>query len=73
MADLLRVVLPLAKPGLAVLGIFTFMGQWNEFCGPCYYKLIGMLDLPVGLGILQEELPMQYGLLMAGATYAPFP
>ena len=32
-----------------------------------------MRTLPVGLALLQEELPMQYGLLMAGATYAAIP
>ena len=69
-----RVVLPLAKPGLAVLGIFTFMGQWNEFLWPLIItNSSAMRTLPVGLGILQEELPMQYGLLMAGATYAAVP
>ena len=69
-----RVILPLAKPGLAVLGIFTFMGQWNEFLWPLVItNSSGMRTLPVGLALLQEELPMQYGLLMAGATYAAIP
>ncbi|NMB00359.1 MAG: carbohydrate ABC transporter permease [Firmicutes bacterium] len=68
------VILPLAKPGLAVLGIFTFMGQWNEFLWPLIVtNSAGMRTLPVGMALLQEELPMQYGLLMAGATYAAIP
>ncbi len=69
-----RVILPLAKPGLAVLGIFTFMGQWNEFLWPLIVtNSSSMRTLPVGLALLQEELPMQYGLLMAGATFAAIP
>jgi len=69
-----RIILPLAKPGLAVLGIFTFMGQWNEFLWPLIItNSANMRTLPVGLALLQEELPMQYGLLMAGATYAAVP
>lgn len=70
----LRVILPLSKPGLAVLGIFTFMGQWNEFLWPLIITNSSkMRTLPVGLALLQEELPMQYGLLMAAATYAAIP
>lgn len=69
-----QVILPLAKPGLAVLGIFTFMGQWNEFLWPLIVtSSASMRTLPVGMALLQEELPMQYGLLMAGATYAAIP
>ena len=70
----MKVILPLAKPGLAVLGIFTFMGRWNEFLWPLIVtNSSSMRTLPVGLALLQEELPMQYGLLMAGATYAAIP
>ncbi len=69
-----RIILPLSKPGLAVLGIFTFMGQWNEFLWPLIITNSSkMRTLPVGLALLQEELPMQYGLLMAAATYAAVP
>jgi multiple sugar transport system permease protein len=69
-----QIVLPLSKPGLAVLGIFTFMGQWNEFLWPLIITNSSkMRTLPVGLALLQEELPMQYGLLMAAATYAAIP
>jgi multiple sugar transport system permease protein len=70
----IKVILPLSKPGLAVLGIFTFMGQWNEFLWPLIVtNSSNMRTLPVGLALLQEELPMQYGLLMAAATYAAIP
>lgn len=69
-----RIILPLSKPGLAVLGIFTFVGQWNEFLWPLIVtNSSSMRTLPIGLTLLQEEVPMQYGLLMAGATVAAIP
>lgn len=69
-----RIILPLSKPGLAVLGIFTFVGQWNEFVWPLIItNSSAMRTLPIGLTLLQEEVPMQYGLLMAGATFAAIP
>lgn len=69
-----RIILPLSKPGLAVLGIFTFVGQWNEFLWPLIItNSSAMRTLPIGLTLLQEEVPMQYGLLMAGATVAAIP
>lgn len=68
-----RVMLPLAKPGLAVLGIFTFVGNWNDF----YWPLVvlnkpQMYTLPVGLPTLQGQWT-DYGLLMAGSTLAALP
>ena len=69
-----KVVLPLSKPGLAVLAIFTFVGQWNGFLWPLIVtNSSSMRTLPVGLTLLQEEVPMQFALLMAGATYAAVP
>ena len=67
-------VAPLAKPALAVLGIFTFVGEWNDFLWPLVITNSSeMRTLQVGLAMLQEEVPMAFGLLMAGATYAAIP
>ncbi|NLK08053.1 MAG: carbohydrate ABC transporter permease [Firmicutes bacterium] len=69
-----RIVLPLAKPGLAVLGIFTFVGQWNAFLWPLIItRSSTMRTLQVGLTLIQEEVPMQFAVLMAGATFAAIP
>lgn len=68
-----RIMLPLAKPGLAVLGIFTFVGNWNDF----FWPLVVLNDpkmytLPVGLPTLQGQWT-DYGLLMAGSVLAALP
>jgi len=68
-----RIMLPLAKPGLAVLGIFTFVGNWNDFFWPLVViNTPKMYTLPVGLPTLQAQWT-DYGLLMAGAALAALP
>ncbi|MGQ9680914.1 MAG: carbohydrate ABC transporter permease [Anaerolineae bacterium] len=68
-----RIMVPLAKPGLAVLGIFTFVGSWNDFFWPLVVLSKPLMyTLPVGLPTLQQRY-MDYGLAMAGATLAALP
>jgi len=68
-----QIVLPLSKPGLAVLGIFTFVGNWNDFFWPLVLLNDSkMYTLPVGLPTLQGQWT-DYGLMMAGATLAALP
>lgn len=68
------VVMPLARPGMAVLGIFTFMGTWNDFLWPLLVtNKEEMMTLQVGLSSLQNVYYTDYGLLMAGATFAAVP
>lgn len=66
-----NIILPLAKPGLAVLGIFVFMGQWNAFFWPLIViNSSEMMPLTVGFALLSNrELRVNYGALMAAATY----
>ena len=69
-----RVILPLAKPGMGVLGIFTFMGVWNEFLWPLIViKRSSMMTLQIGLNTLQNQYYTDYGLLMAGAAVSALP
>ncbi|HEX6972583.1 MAG TPA: carbohydrate ABC transporter permease [Limnochordia bacterium] len=69
-----QIVLPLVKPGLAVLAVFTFVSQWNAFLWPLVATTSSsMRTLQVGLAMLQEEVPLNYGLLMAGASFAALP
>jgi multiple sugar transport system permease protein len=69
------IVLPLAKPGLAVLGIFVFMGQWSAFLWPLIITNSNeMRTLQVGFALLaNRELRVNFGALMAAATYMALP
>ena len=66
-----NIILPLSKPGLAVLGIFVFMGQWNAFFWPMIViNSAQMMSLTVGFALLaNRELRVNYGALMAAGTY----
>jgi multiple sugar transport system permease protein len=65
------IILPLSKPGLAVLGIFVFMGQWNAFLWPLIViNSSEMMPLTVGFALLSNrELRVNYGALMAAGVY----
>jgi multiple sugar transport system permease protein len=69
-----RIVLPMLKPVLVTLAIFTFMGAWNDFMWP----LIVLTDqehytLPVALATLSREHIMDVELMMAGAVVTVVP
>jgi multiple sugar transport system permease protein len=68
------VVLPLVRPGLAFLGIITFVAQWNSFVWPLVVtRSSEMRTLQVGLVLIREEAPLFFGLHMAGAVLAAIP
>jgi len=69
-----RIVLPMLKPVLVTLAIFTFMGAWNDFMWP----LIVLTDqqhytLPVALASLSREHIMDVEMMMAGAVITVLP
>lgn len=73
-----RVVAPLAAPGMAVLAIFQFIGNWNNFVWPLVVTSTSeMRTLPVGLGLLTSPRDtgqiVPVGEVMAGATIAALP
>lgn len=71
-----KIILPLCKPVLAVLGIFVFVGNWNNFLWPMIcLKTENKYTLQVGLSILQQlqEHDVHFGLQMAGAVIAAGP
>lgn len=68
-----RVYLPLTKPALAALGVFTFMGAWNNTLGPLIYlQTKELYTLPLGLLFLKSENVNQ-ALLMSGAVITTLP
>lgn len=69
-----RVILPLAKPALATLAIFTFIGAWNDFVWPMIVTNdISMRTLPVGVMIFQGRYTTDYGATMATAAVCSVP
>lgn len=69
-----RVVLPLVRPGLAVLGILSFTGLWNDF----YWPLVvttdpSMFVANLGIAALVGPYDYQYGILLSGAVLASLP
>ena len=69
-----RIILPVAKPGLAVLGIFTFVAHWNDFMWPLVVlKDQSRYTIQLGLSAFRFEHTTAYGPMMAGATLAALP
>lgn len=69
-----RIILPLAKPALATLAIFTFMAVFNEFI----WALIvidsqEMYTVQLGLSIFRDRYSTEWGYLMAGSVVATLP
>ena len=69
-----EIVLPIIKPGIGALAIFTFITAWNDY----FLQLIMLNDtdvLTISLGIakLQSELSNDFGLIMAGAALGSIP
>jgi multiple sugar transport system permease protein len=69
-----RIVLPLLKPIVITLAIFTFLGSWNDFMWP----LIVLSDqhlqtLPVALASLSREHVQDNELMMAGSVVTVLP
>ncbi|KIL49543.1 carbohydrate ABC transporter permease [Jeotgalibacillus soli] len=69
-----KVILPMAKPGLAVLGIFTFVANWNNFFWPFLVTSSNeMRTLQVGLTSFRYQYTADYGAMMAGAVLTAIP
>lgn len=69
-----RIMVPLAKPALATVGVLTFISSWNDFFIPLVFlSSIEKFTLPVGLAFYQGELSTDYTSLMAGSVLAIVP
>jgi len=71
---LFRIMLPLSRPILATLAIFTFMWSWNNYLWPLIVtNRIEIRTLQYGLAMFKEEGGLNWGQLMAGTTIATVP
>ena len=69
-----HVALPMIKPGIGALAIFTFINSWNDY----FMQLIMLsstsnLTISLGIAKLQAENSTDFGLIMAGAALAAVP
>ena len=69
-----RIMLPLSKPALATLTIFTFVGTWNDYLGPTIYlKSESVKTIQIGLQRFIGQYSNEYGLIMAGSVLSMIP
>ena len=66
--------LPLVKPALAALGIFSFIGNWNAFLWPLIIaRSSSMRTIPVGISLFSGEVGTDWNLIMAASSLAIIP
>jgi arabinogalactan oligomer/maltooligosaccharide transport system permease protein len=69
-----RIVLPLAKPAVAVTALFSFMTAWNEFVqAATFMNKEQMYTAPVGLRFFVSGFSEQWGYFAAGSIIAAIP
>ena len=69
-----RIVLPLAKPAMATLAIFTFVNVWNDFMGPViYFNSESNKTIPLGIRMFVGQYSTDYQLIMAASVVSLIP
>lgn len=69
-----RIILPLCKPALITLGLFSFIGNWNNFLGPLIFLTTDKkFTLPLIVNSFRTVYNVEWGLLMAASCIAIVP
>jgi ABC-type glycerol-3-phosphate transport system permease component len=69
-----RIVVPLSKPALATVAVFTFISKWNQFFEPLIFiRTPERLTLAVGINWFRNQYGTQFHLLMAASLVAVLP
>lgn len=69
-----KIILPLSKSSLITLGIFTFVGNWNNFLGALIYlNSEELFTLPLMINAFRTQYYVQWGTLMAASTISVIP
>lgn len=69
-----KIMLPLSKPAIATLTIFTFVSTWNDYLGPLIYlKTQEKKTIQLGLKMFISQYSSEYGLIMAGSVISLIP
>lgn len=70
----LKIMLPLSKPAISTLIIFTFVNTWNDFLGPLIYLTSEKKKtLQLGLKMFISQYSAEYGLIMAASVLSLIP
>lgn len=69
-----RIMLPLSKPALSTLTIFTFTTTWNDFIGPLIYlNKTNLKTIQIGIRMFITQYSSEYGLIMAASVVSLIP
>ncbi len=69
-----KIMLPLSKPAISTLTIFTFVRTWNDFLGPMIYLTKTELKtIQIGLRMFITQYSSEYGLIMAASVVTLIP
>lgn len=69
-----RIVIPLIRPAISALAIFTFLGAWNDYLGPLLYLSDpGNMTMPLALSFFSNQRSADVGAIMAAATLVMLP
>ncbi len=70
----LRIMMPLARPSLAALSIFTFLSTWNDFFSPLIFiNSKSKMTITLGIAALHGEFSSEWTVMMAAATASVIP
>ena len=68
------VIMPISRPALVALGIYTFQGNWNDFLWPVIVTTTqDMYTLPLGMAMFRYEFKVEWTMLMAGSVLISMP
>jgi multiple sugar transport system permease protein len=70
---LMRIVVPLVRPGLAATAILVFISSWNEFAVALNLTSQRTATVPVAIASFAQEYVIQYSTMAAGATLSVLP
>ncbi len=69
-----KIILPLIKPGLVVLGVFTFMNQWTSYLWPLIVSTkVEMKTVTVGVASLKSQFTSDWGVISAASLMSMLP
>lgn len=69
-----RIALPLSKPSIATLTIFSFVAIWNDYMGPMiYFNSTNMKTIQLGIRMFISQYSTEYGLVMATSVLSLVP